>query len=229
MNEIWENVIREVFVDKPSIVVELLKYTKISEYDSYNQTLKIRILKNYIEKIIFSKLVYIKKIFEKISGKPVYQINLNNKIYKFEHSSKNKKNYNRDIINEDIIINDNSLTANKKNQNELKQKEEAEEKEEFFKKIQSSKTLNLLFYNNLLFTNKKIVISLKEYNYQENLSLAIKYGWLILPGLFYLTKFLIYKKRWKKTKTEIDELLKIRFKPINKETNYFLKYCLNYD
>ncbi len=217
---IWETIIENVFSTKKNLILEIQKFSKISSYEQISYTLKIRVFKSYIEKLLASNINLIKKEYEKISANGIEKIYINNRVFIFNkvvNIPEKTKEINEFKISFDAISDDNSYKGNNDfNLEELN--------------IQNNPIVKLTFYNELLFFTKNINVDLSKFSYSKNLKKGLIGILIIIPGIIYFKKYFNEKKYVNEIKTEINSLVSLKYKPLNKKTEKIVDvYIANND
>lgn len=205
MDNVWELITENIFLKKSNLILEVQKYSKISAYEKKTKTLKIRVFKAYVEKLITTNINHIKEQYETITKKNIEKIYVNNHIFRFNKvfdAPENTREINEFKISFDAIKDDDSFKTNTNDDINLK-----------------NRIVKLTFYNEVLFYTKNVEVDLAKYNYKKNLKFGLIGLILIFPGIYFLTKYYLEKKYVKNIYDEVTSLLSLKYKPLNKKTN----------
>ncbi|BDV02453.1 MAG: hypothetical protein HPAVJP_3420 [Candidatus Hepatoplasma vulgare] len=217
-NNQWNNIIIKIFNDKKNLQNEFLNFTKIKKYNKYTKFIEIKIEKDYLSRIIISRIDEFKLYLEKELNDTVFYIKINNR--KFEFFSSLQKDKISDVKKEDIknipisyktserIINGNFFLNEK------------------IKKENLNRVVDLFFYNKLFYSTKKITVNYKILHNKKNVKYSIYFCWTIFIPLVFSFKILNNKIKYSKIKKEINDLINLKYIPLNQETEKFVKLYL---
>ncbi len=216
---VWETVIENTFFNKRSLIFEIKRFSKISSYDENKYILKLRVFKVYIEKLLSNNINDIKKEYEKTTNKPIEKIYVNNRVFVFGKVYDTSKDLEKTRVIDEFKISFDAIKDDDVYRRDISLKDYV---------IEPEKEIKLTFYNELLFFTKNIEIDLTKFFYGKNLKKSLIGFLLIFPGIFFLIKFLIQKRYVKRKKEEINSLVSLKYKPLNKKTQkIFEEYIMD--
>ncbi len=216
---VWETVIENTFFNKRSLIFEVKRFSKFSSYDENKYILKIRVFKIYIEKLLSNNINDIKKEYEKTTNRPIEKIYINNNVFVFGKVYDKSNDSEKTRVIDEFKISFDAIKDDDVYRKDISLKDYV---------VEPEKEIKLTFYNELLFFTKNIEIDLTKFFYKKNIKKFFITLFLVFPSIFYLIKFLSQKRYVKRKKEEINSLISLKYKPLNKKTQkIFEEYIMD--